>query len=241
MDFAINAGQPSAADAAAKSIGDNCENFLLLLTTQLTNQDPLEPLNANEFTAQLVRFTQVEQSIAANKHMEELVALFEAGRAHAAVGYIGKTVEGSGGQNQLTADGAVWTYTLPMAAVNSTLAIKNAAGSIVYTAEGEVDAGKHTLQWDGKDAQGVQLAEGVYTFAVSAKDAQGGFINTATGVVGIVTGVETVACWPSAEHWCQSTALPPSPKARTGRRTTMYKRRERNLDSPTGDFGGKER
>ena len=193
MDIGAIAGTPSAADSAAKTIGANFENFLLLLTTQLTNQDPLEPLDANEFTAQLVRFTQVEQAIASNKHMEELVELYKSGQAHAAVGYIGKMVEGSGSQNQLTADGATWTYTLPTPASEVILLIKNSAGNVVYSQDGETDAGMHPFRWNGTTSQGTPLEEGVYKLTVSAKDQNGGFLSPSTGVVGKVTGVETVA------------------------------------------------
>ena len=70
-----------AASAVADSVATNADarlattlgDFLLLLTTQLKNQDPLEPMDSGEFTSQLVQFASVEQQISQNRNLEELI------------------------------------------------------------------------------------------------------------------------------------------------------------------------
>ena len=93
----------SATDAAAaanskalqssRSLADSFDNFLTLLTAQLTNQDPLSPMDTNQFTQQLVAFTEVEQSVNTNANLEDLIALIQQNELAGAVGYIGKYIQ----------------------------------------------------------------------------------------------------------------------------------------------------
>ena len=86
---------PSAANAQTgavsdrKTIAGNFDAFLLLLTTQLQNQNPLDPLDTNQFTQQLVQFAQVEQQINMNQSLSSLIALQSATQASAALGFLG--------------------------------------------------------------------------------------------------------------------------------------------------------
>ena len=96
----------SAADSSGKKLAKEFDNFLILLTTQL----PLEPLDSNEFTAQLVRFTNVEQAIAQNKKLEQLVELLQASGGAAAVNYLGKDIEAIGSEADLKDGQALWSY-----------------------------------------------------------------------------------------------------------------------------------
>ena len=75
------------------SLTGDLESFLLLLVTQLKNQDPLSPLDSNEFAAQLAQFATVEQAIKTNKNLDDLIAISKAGQVAAAVSYLGKTIE----------------------------------------------------------------------------------------------------------------------------------------------------
>src|ERR1051326_9398368 len=81
----------SAADAQ-KTLSSNFDTFLTLLTTQLKNQDPLQPMDSNQFTQQLVQFSQVEQQINSNKNLESLISLTKSQTTTAAVSYLGKTL-----------------------------------------------------------------------------------------------------------------------------------------------------
>jgi hypothetical protein len=89
---ATSASTTSAAANAQKSLSGNFETFLTLLTTQLKNQDPLSPMDSNQFTQQLVQFSQVEQQINSNKNLESLIALTKSQSATSAVSYLGKTL-----------------------------------------------------------------------------------------------------------------------------------------------------
>ena len=193
MDVAaVTAANASAATKSEKKIAEDFDNFLILLTTQLKNQDPLEPLDTNEFTAQLVRFTTVEQSIAANKNLETLINLTSASQTATAVAYLGTRIEAEGAQNSLTENGAEWTYTLPSEAEQTTILVKNAAGSIVFSTSGELTAGKHSFTWNGQLQNGSSAAEGVYSIQVTSTDSSGDMMSVKTGVVGLVTGAETI-------------------------------------------------
>jgi flagellar basal-body rod modification protein FlgD len=191
MDIAaLTSGATPSANQAAQSLGGDFDNFLKLLTTQLANQDPLAPMDSNEFTAQLVRFTQVEQAIAQNKNLEQLVGLITANQAIAAVNYIGKMVEASGNKNELADGSAKWSYNLPLEAAETTIIVRNSAGSIVYAGTGEKSQGPHVFDWNGKSTQGTDQPEGIYQVTVNAKDAQGAAMTVQTSLIGKVTGVE---------------------------------------------------
>ncbi len=83
----------SGTSAAASTLADTFDTFLALLTTQLKNQDPLDPMKSAEFTSQLVQFAGVEQSINTNKRLDKLVQLQTSSQLNSAVSFIGKTVE----------------------------------------------------------------------------------------------------------------------------------------------------
>ena len=73
-------------------MSSNFDTFLTLLTTQLQNQDPLSPMDSNQFTQQLVQFSQVEQQINSNKNLESLISLTKNQTSVDAVSYLGKTL-----------------------------------------------------------------------------------------------------------------------------------------------------
>src|SRR5262252_7667572 len=89
---ATSAASASQATSAQKTLSGNFDTFLTLLTTQLKNQDPLSPMDSNQFTQQLVQFSQVEQQINSNKNLESLIALTKSQSATNAVSYLGKTL-----------------------------------------------------------------------------------------------------------------------------------------------------
>lgn len=182
-------GAHAQSASASKNLADNFETFLTLLTTQLKNQDPLEPLDSNEFTAQLVQFTSVEQSIQTNQLLESLVALQSSNSANAAVSYLGKEVTAEGMSSRLSDGSASWNYSLPFAASETKLTITDVLGRAVYTTDGEIGDGDHRFTWDGNDANGSPLPDGTYNLVVTATDVLGNEIETATEVTGIVRSV----------------------------------------------------
>ena len=185
--------QPTAqttADARAK-LGETVDNFLLLLTEQLKNQDPLSPMDNAEFTNQLVGFSTVEQLITQNEKLDGLLGAANGSALQGYVDYIGMRVETPG--NTFNHDGtpARLAYAVGEGTTSTNLVIYDAAGRRVWTGAGETGTGKHWLSWDGLDADGQTLPPGVYQISVEAQSADGTAVATATHVTGTVTGVET--------------------------------------------------
>ncbi len=181
---------PIPASNRATLTGD-LESFLLLLTTQLKNQDPLSPLDSNEFAAQLAQFATVEQAIKTNENLNNLIGISKAGQAAAAVSYLGKTIEAEGDTVPLIDGKAEYAYTLPSIATSVTLAIANDQGKVVFSTTGETAAGKHSFVWDGVDSQGNEVAPGIYRLLVGAVDSKGDQISAETRIIGRVDGADT--------------------------------------------------
>lgn len=183
--FGPNAG---AAQSAAR-FADTFDTFLTILTEQLRHQDPLEPLDANEFTAQLVQFTEVEQSIAGNNKLDALIQLQQINGTTAALGYIGKRVEIDSDAGKLEQGQASWSYTLPKNAKAVAVNIVDATGKTVRTIEGETAAGTHPIAWDGKDNLGQIMPDGFYALKIAATDAADQSLSAKIRTTGLVTGV----------------------------------------------------
>ena len=186
-----------AASGATKSqqsratLADNFNTFLTLLTTQLQNQDPLNPMDSNEFTRQLVSYSQVEQAIQTNQNLETLISSTKAQDFSNLVGYLGKTATMDSNVAGLKNGQASWDYNLPANADQVDIYIKDASGNIVHHTTGEKGKGDHTLTWDGKNDLGFDQPEGPYSMSVVAKTAAGNTIDTVTTVKGTVESVET--------------------------------------------------
>jgi flagellar basal-body rod modification protein FlgD len=172
----------------AKSLGGDLNRFLTLLVTQLQNQDPLDPLDTNEFTAQLVQFAGVEQQINQNAHLESLIEVSKASGVAAMVNLIGKRIEADGTMLPLAGGEAEASYTLAEPAAETTLTLTDADGRVVLTTAGETNAGRHGFVWDGRDGDGKPLADGAYALAVTARRADGSDIAVVTHIAGIVSG-----------------------------------------------------
>src|SRR5689334_10914398 len=171
-------------------IASNFTTFLQLLTTQLKNQNPLDPLDTNQFTQQLVQFAQVEQQLKSNDQLSTLVSLQQTAQSTAALDFVGKSVAVDGSTAQLaTGSGATWSMssTKPAAA---TIVIKNSAGQTVYTTTTTLNSGSQNFSWDGHDNNGVQQPAGPYTIGVTASDASGQTTAVSTEVTGTVDSAD---------------------------------------------------
>ncbi len=177
-----------SAVAAAKNEED-LNKFLNLLVTQLKNQDPLDPMDATEFTAQLVQFAGVEQQIFANSNLEKLLKLEETNQISSLVGLIGKTVEAEGRTLPLQNGKGTLSYVMPAGANKATITITSSAGLTVYTGDADTSVGKHTFNWDGKNNGGLLQNDGAYNILVSGTDNQGNLLEIQHSVSGRVTGV----------------------------------------------------
>lgn len=181
----------SALDTSRKGIADNFDTFLSILTTQLKNQNPLDPLDTNQFTAQLVQFTGVEQQLKTNQFLETLMLTTQSSAKSDAVSYIGKEVTASGKTGSLTKDeGITWAYNADAAVANATVTIKNSKGQVVYSEVGALNAGPGKFYWGGKGSDGTDQPNGVYTVEINGTNLKGSTVNVSTSSVGIVTAVD---------------------------------------------------
>lgn len=181
----------SASSSATKSLSETFDNFLTLLTKQLQYQDPLSPMDTNEFTSQLVQYTEVEQSIGTNQKLEDLLALQNSNQAMAAMSFLGTTIEAESDQINLADDGATFEYEMDTATTGTTISILDSSGKLVrVVTDGEKAAGTHSYKWDGTDGNGIALEDGVYTIQVTGSDSDGESVEFTTRAVGKVSGVE---------------------------------------------------
>jgi flagellar basal-body rod modification protein FlgD len=192
------AGATAGASASKRSgIADNFDAFLLLLTTQLRNQSPLEPLDTNQFTQQLVQFASVEQQLRSNQTLNALLAGAKASTMSTAASFIGKEVTAEGATTRLGEDGAAWVLDPARAATQATIAIRDREGNTVATATKPLGAGPQTYRWDGRTSTGLPAQAGEYTITVTARDAAGQAVPVRTVISGKVDGVDMTGDLPA--------------------------------------------
>jgi len=184
-----SASGTGAMSSSRQTIAQNFDTFLQLLTTQLKNQNPLDPLDTNQFTQQLVQFTGVEQQLKTNDYLAAMMAATQSATNTQAVSYVGKMVTADGTKSQLTDGGASWHFSVPKAA-SITASVVDANGNTVFTKQGNVAQGESVFQWDGIGTDGKQRADGTYTLKISAKDSDGKVVSVSTQMAGEVTGVD---------------------------------------------------
>src|ERR1700710_2267473 len=102
----------SATGLDKDTIAGNFQTFLTLLTTQLKNQNPLEPLDTNQFTQQLVQFAQVEQQLKQNDQLATLISIEKSAQSTTALAFVGATVAVDGQTAALTGGQATWSFTV---------------------------------------------------------------------------------------------------------------------------------
>ena len=179
----------AANTVTSKSMANNFDQFLRLLTTQLKNQNPLDPLDTNQFTQQLVQFAQVEQQISMNQQLTTLITLQQTTQATQAIGLAGATVVVGGDTAQLKNGIASWSFT-PSKTSTATVTIKDATGQTAYTGSYTVQPGQQNFAWDGKGNNGAQWPDGKYAMSVVAKDTAGQTVAVSTLVTGVVDSVD---------------------------------------------------
>lgn len=183
-------GSDTGSITDSASLADTFDTFLNLLTTQLKYQDPLDPMDTNEFTSQLVEFTNVEQAMKTNKKLDDLISLQTELQLNNAVGYIDRQV-GADSIILMLQDGeSTITYDLGANASKVNVLIIDEQGETVRTIEGDTAFGHHEIAWDGLDDDGLAMEDGLYGFLVTAVDTDLKPVPLVQGTVGKVTGVK---------------------------------------------------
>jgi flagellar basal-body rod modification protein FlgD len=189
----------SSSGSSATSIGglaDNFQTFLTLLTTQLQNQNPLDPLDTNQFTSQLVQFASVEQQLKTNDSLSSLVSLQQATQSTQALAFVGQTVTLNGATAPLSNSSATWDLKSASAGAAATINITSSTGQTVYSGTGTLADGPNAFTWDGKGNDGTQWPDGNYTMNVTAKDTSGNPVAVMTSLQGVVTSVDLTSTPP---------------------------------------------
>ncbi len=187
-------GTKTGSDAS--TIAGNFNQFLTLLTTQLQNQNPLDPLDTNQFTQQLVQFASVEQQLKTNDQLGSLITASKASAAATASGLIGKTVTADGATASLAEGAATWTLTPARAAAKAVMTITDAKGNVVATQTKALPAGSQSFTWDGRSSTGQLAADGKYTLKVQALDTTGSSVSVDTKISGAITSVDVTGAEP---------------------------------------------
>ena len=186
---AASSNSSSATGVTRDTLASNFTTFLQLLTTQLKNQNPLDPLDTNQFTQQLVQFAQVEQQLKSNDQLSTLVSLQKTAQQTQALAFVGMKVAVEGKTAELKGKNATWGFLVNKPAT-ATVNIANSAGATVYTGTFSVNAGTQNFVWDGRNNAGVMQTEGTYTLSVTARDASGQTTAVTTEIEGTVDSVD---------------------------------------------------
>ncbi len=178
-----------ALSGTRATIAQNFDTFLQLLTTQLRNQNPLDPLDTNQFTQQLVQFSGVEQQLKTNDFLEAMMLSTQNANNSQAVSYIGRMVTASGVRTELSDGAATWHFAVDKDA-SITATVKDADGNTVFTKTGTVKKGESVFNWDGVGTDGKQKPDGTYSVQIEARDSEGNLVSVATEMTGEVTGID---------------------------------------------------
>lgn len=187
-----NSSTVASTSARGTDPNKDRDTFLLLLTTQLQNQDPTNPTDTNQVTQQIAALSQVEQQTKTNANLEKLIGIFTQGQVNTAVNYIGRQIDAEGNQLQLEGGRGIINYTLPAGATSSEVSISDKSGKVVYSGAGTIIAGRNIVIWDGKNKfTGEAMPKGAYTFQVTAKNAEGKEVTATPMVSGVVRSVDS--------------------------------------------------
>jgi flagellar basal-body rod modification protein FlgD len=180
-----------AANALASTqIAGNFQSFLQLLTVQLQNQNPLSPLDTNQFTQQLVEFAGVQQQLNTNDSLATLVSLQQTAQSTQALGFVGKTAVVSGTTATLTKGSATWQLDVPSNS-NVDITITSSTGQTVFSGTFPANAGNNQpFTWNGQSNDGTQLPDGSYKLTATAKDSSGNTVALQTQIEGVVSSVD---------------------------------------------------
>lgn len=177
------------AQSASEKFSEDYNTFLKMLTTQLQNQDPLQPMDTKDFTQQLVQYSSVEQSIRANDKLEKILSSQQSNAAMSALGYLGREVDLNGDQVQLKNGKAGFQYINDRESTRVSIQLIDKLGRTVRTMEGPAAKGMQTVEWNGRNDTGTALPDGYYTVKVTGYDSANNPTERSTLMSGRVTAV----------------------------------------------------
>ncbi len=163
--------------------------FLTMLVAQLKNQDPLNPMEGSDFSAQLAQFSQLEQLMSLNDTMEALQTNMGGGSESNIIDYVGKVVTANVDAIEVV-DGTPFGGFYNIEETSDVMvSIYDESGKEVRTLyPGQKTTGSYDFAWDGRDNTGALVDDGSYKYTVMANTGSG-FIDVPTSVTGTVDSV----------------------------------------------------
>ncbi len=189
LDNITNSYQSNDKEKSEKNDALGQDAFLTMLVAQLQNQDPLNPMDGTDFSAQLAEFSQLEQLMNLNETMESLTSTLSENSDEDAVSYIGKQITGNVDVMNVeegTVSGGFYNLSQP---ADVMINITDANGNTVKTLyPGQMSAGSHLIKWDGTDNNRDAVEDGTYKYTVMANSGRG-FEEIPATITGEVDGV----------------------------------------------------
>ncbi|MEN9931777.1 MAG: hypothetical protein RIS17_350 [Pseudomonadota bacterium] len=185
----VTAATPGQATPGGKTAAD-FNMFLKLLTAQMKNQDPLSPMNATEYTQQLVQYSQVEQSIQQTAALKDILASLSSQTMAQATSFVGMEARFQGSTAGLDAasGSASWSYSAQGPVARMTATISDAKGKVMKTLDLGTNQASGRVVWDGQTASG-RAPEGPYSLSIVALDAAGNPVPVQINALGTVRSV----------------------------------------------------
>lgn len=186
----LYATRTEPTNAGASELGKDA--FLRLLTTQLKNQDPSDPVRNEDFVAQLAQFSSLEQLTSANETLQGVYVALAAMNDSSMASLLGTSVIARGNQFKYSGDGSVdLEYNNPTQTQTATLTVYDENGTVVRTQDlGGLASGDGTYSFDGKGLDGQPLPEGTYTFSITGTDANGDTVDIEERISGVITEMD---------------------------------------------------
>lgn len=202
-----SADSAKSKTSTTSGIADNFQTFLTLLTTQLKNQNPMDPLDTNQFTQQLVQFAGIEQQLKSNESLSSLVQLQTTAQATQAMSLVGASAIVDGSKTQLTDGKAIWSLSTDKL-VSAQVSIQSDTGQTVYSGKFTINAGKdQAFKWDGRGNDGTQWPDGNYKLTVVGTDASGKTATVSTQIQGTIDAVDLTQTPPKLSIGSQTFTL----------------------------------
>lgn len=182
---------PATQPTSQAQLIQNFDTFLQLLVTQIQNQDPTEPISTENFTQQLVQFSELEQSIRSNTNLETIQSSIASQNAASVVSYIGSTVTAEGATTTLADREAVYNLTAQEFIPEAEISIRDALGNVVFTTTQALQPGNNSFVFNGRSTNGRQFNDGSqFTITVQGNNADGNVSRITTGIRGVVEAVD---------------------------------------------------
>jgi len=182
----------AAGVVGSQQLAGNFNTFLKLLTSQLQHQDPLNPLDTNQFTQQLVEFASVEQQVNMNSNLQTLISMQQSTESLQALQLVGANVtinSNTATLSKATGSPATWGFSSPAPATGA-VTITSSTGQVALTGTISLSAGSQTFTWNGQGNNGVTWPDGNYTLSINATGASGQPVTVSTQVQGTISSID---------------------------------------------------